>query len=133
MQLLDSNSHAFPTEVAVVTDGDGFTVYSFDDSGVPLQCIFSLVPAGAQNVVGATTFFGGKGGTPWVGTLVDGGYITGMLSAIVSGPAFSAVYQPPLQALNDSVNRATLTATSAGGGTSRQIMITITSTSKGKF
>jgi hypothetical protein len=131
MQLLDSNSHPYTSTVTVPTDSDGFVVYSFDDSGVPLQCTFSLVPGGTQSSHNGIVFYGGKNGTPWIGTLAGGFYASGAISAIITAPAYSATYQPPFASLNDAVNYATLTAIS--GTQQRQIMIIITPTTKGNF
>lgn len=134
MQLLDSQNHPYPTEVAVATDGDGFTAFSFTDDGVPLSCLWSLVPAGMQNTNQfGNVFYGSKGGTPWIGTILGGFYAAGAISAIIFGPAYSATWVAPFSSLNDSVNRATLTATSPSGNHTRSIMIQIQPALKGKF
>jgi len=134
MQLLDNNNHPYPAEISVQTDGDGFTAYFYDDNGNAIECMTSLVPAGMQNISPqGTTFFGSRSGSPWIGSTVGGFYASGAISAIITAAAFSVTYVPPFSSLNDSVNRATLTATSPSGNHTRSIMIQIQPALKGKF
>jgi hypothetical protein len=126
MILQTAQGNPLPTAITLAADSDGLVIYSYDDNGVPIQCLFTLTPSGGQstNPQGTATFYGGKNSTWWNGSL-DG---TETVPTVTVGPSFSTHYRPPSDpSVIDGPIYCTLVAVPTNGSHSRQIMITVLS------
>jgi hypothetical protein len=125
MILKTAQGNPLPAAVTLNSDSDGLVLYSYDDDGTPIQAYWILTPCGGQNVnPKGNVFYGARNSSMFNGSL-DG---IETIPTVTTGPTYSVHYrQPSIPITIDGPIYCTLVAVPVNGGASRQIMITVLS------